>query len=701
MKLFLLIPYIASLINSSPILNQNNQANGTDFGSVDNNLKQCYQCNFPIDDFTNASRLFNDNCINQIVTCNNNLCGSSLVKNQINGNYTIKLGCALDNNCPEVIDEDTEYPEKTEDNYIHCCDDSNLCNNYTTIKNILPFDLGNNSYFTNDSAPFNQTINTQEAVSNLLHDFYLPDNYLDKSCIHKTIFTNENNLIITFKKDSCYKNPVLLLPEDNLPAFPSQPLVKIALLDSKTKMIHDLISSDTFITNVNYIKKKNLLFFIADNSVFVYKLDENNHQLQKISQLYLTYNPVDITINYDAKTLTIASKNILYFYNIENIEQKKQLTVTTKQFLETNIFQVKYASNRNTLLINSYDKDRIYVQIYSLLKYNKIKLIQSSKIQHRDPLKINLENIKYNPYKLNFYYGKFAISPVDNFIVTYYMTDKNINYGYLSDSSPYDTDHYRLTVFCAYYWDAQSSRHYYKKMRILCMDKGYGPLYTFPYKMLLDYFFTTDNKPIIAFIVIKNKKQRNLLLKNITPKSYLQRLYDYESYLEKAYKQKNKKNLGNYYRKKTKEFIAIKQIFNDAHSGIFNTNSSKIAVFSNNRIQIYAMNLDKDAQPKTTTKTPTTKNIKRKKQTTSLPTTQTTNLPTSQSTSTKKQTTSSIITTQNSELEMQATISELANSSSTTNTSYTSINKEKNNNLQTKQNNIIQKNIFFYISIAT
>jgi hypothetical protein len=119
--------------------------------------------------------------------------------------------------------------------------------------------------------------------------------------------------------------------------------------------------------------------------------------------------------------------------------------------------------------------------------------------------------------------------------------------------------------------------------------------------MILDYFFNTDKKPILAFIVVTKNNDIHLVLQKTGSISSQWRL----------------------------GLATSKRILDNAYGGVFNNGSSKVAVFSDNRIQVYAINLYRNKQ-QTTIKTPTTEAINTEKQTTSLPTS-------SETTSTKKQ----------------------------------------------------------------
>jgi hypothetical protein len=624
MKLFVTISFIASVIsiingNNIPKPANHNQDMESIFtDSLVTNTKQCYKCDFAIDNFIDTNTLLNDKCTNKTINCDNAFCSTILSKNKHYSKYTMQLGCISKNYCPKITEKNTQYPEVITDNYINCCDD-NLCNDGTTINNVLPFYLEkNNKYFINDIAPKNQTINYKDVVSNILHDFSFADDYLDKSCIHKLFFTNQDNLIITLKKNDCNNNLIGVMPEDSFPAFPSQPIEKIIFLDKNNKTVTDLISSDTGITSINYISEKNLLFFIANDTVFVYKLDTNK-QLRKISQLYLNNNPIDIAINYNAKVIAVTNKDTVYFYNIENIEQNKQFIAIEKQISkqvgESNIYKLQYTPNRDTILVKSYDANYVYTDLYNLENFNKITDSIKTEKHNRYKRHSSIENIKYNPYKLDFYYGKSAISPIDNLMLNKVACNISMEQG---------ANYRRTECFRSDVWGFKNSRDNFST-EILTEDMLQMRQYAqYSYKdistiyfhnvitHILNYFFTTDNKPVMAFITLKEKGERYLFVRQVP--GFEQVSNDYDNWKQ--------------YLKENSKLITFKKIFDSARSGLFNKNSSKIAIFGHNRIQIHTVNLDQYKRLKiTTTKTSKTASTDIETKTTKLPEIKTTKLP--------------------------------------------------------------------------
>ena len=546
----------------------NNQAiESVPIDSFITNTKQCYQCDFAIDNFIDINTMFNKQCENQKIDCDNRFCSTMLSKNQYNENYRLQLGCVSKNYCDEI----NQYPATIIDNHITCCD-GNLCNEATIIKKSLPFYLEtNNTHVIADSAPVNQTINHEVPISNLLHDFSFTDDYLNKACIHQLFYTNQDNLIIALKNNDCYYKRFTSIPRDSLPAFPDQPVVKIIFLDTHNKTVTDLISSNTAITNINYLKNKNLLFFIADNNIYVYKLDKNK-QLRKISKLHLHNNPIDIAINYNTKVLAVTNKHTVYFYNIDNIEQTKKFITMEKQTPGANIYKLKYAPNRDILLVKRYDAMHVYTDLYNVANFSKITSLNNIVKTRRD---VNndwpVEYIKYNPYKLDFYYGKSAISPVDNLII-----NLEIDTGTMSNSDD------RFDHFTGIAWHYKQDTNSYYTL---------GNYVYFPWQMIaddsiqcvLDYFFTTKNKPVMGFVMRKWSSNKTLYLRKIRDKYF---------YQPKPY--------ASSYFGKHRDIIAFKNLFYNARSGLFNNDDSKIAVFGHKRIQIYSINLDKYSESKTT-----------------------------------------------------------------------------------------------------
>jgi hypothetical protein len=560
--------YIVGSICGKQILpkNYNNPAiESVPIDSFITNTKQCYQCDLAIDNFIDINTMFNKQCANQKINCDNRFCSTMLSKRQYNENYRLQLGCVSKNYCDEI----NQYPVAIADNHITCCD-GDLCNDGTIIKKSLPFYLEtNNTHVIDDSAPVNQTINHKDVALNLVHDFSFADSYLNNACIHELFYTNQDNLIITLKNNDCYFKIIGALPRDSLPAFPDQPVVKIIFLDTHNKTITDLISSDTAITNINYIKNKNLLFFIADNNIFIYKLDENK-QLRKISQLQLNNNPIDIAINYNAKVLAVTNKDTVYFYNIDNIEQTKKFIAMEKQIPGANIYKLIYAPNRDILLVKRYDFNYVYTDLYNVENFSEItqmnNIIKESRYSHHGWR----DDIKYNPYKLDFYLGKSVISPIDNLIV-YLQVKLGIT---INSDSRFD---YLSGVGWRYQKDTNS---YYK----VYGDQSYPPLYVIyePIQFIQKYFFATKNKPVMGFITVQCSTGKALYLKEIRDRYF---------YQPRGPQYKN--GYGTPYFQSHPDIIGGINIFYQARSGLFNNYDNKIAVFGHKRIQIYKINLNK------------------------------------------------------------------------------------------------------------
>jgi hypothetical protein len=205
--------------------------------------------------------------------------------------------------------------------------------------------------------------------------------------------------------------------------------------------------------------------------------------------------------------------------------------------------------------------------------------------------------------------------------------------------------------------------------------------YTTDIMAIYDYFFSNNKNLVLALIGKENPSIWESL-------RYNSNIYDRQLFFNQLMewqKIQYRSNINNrylYFKKFTNintnnnlktilrklPTIVRYRLFDLAHTGVFNNDSSKLAVFSDNKIRFYTINLPLYKQ-QTTTEMPNTEDINTEKQTTSLPTS-------SQTTSTKKQTTNSILTTASGELEVQY------------------------NNLKTKQNNIIQENPIIFISVS-
>jgi hypothetical protein len=620
MKLLLIIPYIICLISGSKKLQTtyNKQTTGNPTtNSFIADSKQCYQCNF-----TDSNALFNSQCANQKIICDNNFCSTMLFRNKDDGEYTLQLGYIPENFCPKITGQNYYTYKNTNDNYMNCCDNSS-CNDAKSFITTLPrsnfiVNKKNTTYTIYDTAP--KTI-----VSTILHDFNFANYTLNKNCINEVFFADEDNLIITLKKNRCNNKKI---SKSDISFSISQPINKIIFLNKNDQEIIELLSSDKSITSFNYIKDKNLLFFISDNYVFAYKIDSNK-QLIKINQIYFKDAPVSIAINYNSKVIAIANKAKVIFYDIAQIEQTKKLIPIKATIEGLNIYRVQYAPNKNILLVETYDSNNLNTAIYNLENLDRMEFIGATPPQNRQVKARYMSCMsKYTTLSItpNFllvnersYYGKWIIAPVDNFMMNHrvifacppptigklpreerypaYFWAKQINQdGY---SVSYDDNATNLDMFINKFEDKRIFEY-------IPRADGFdmlGPLIKMTDILAVyDYFFSSNHNPVLALIAEERKQATNdryLYFKRISYSNIN------ESYQEALSKQQK---------------IIRYKLFDLAHSGIFNADSSKLAIFGDNQIQIYSVHLDQDKPPKITTiKILKIKNTKAEGETTKLP----------------------------------------------------------------------------------
>jgi hypothetical protein len=641
MKIFLLMPYILGLVTSkfigdynqtmvNPAYNktiQNITSNNQTIVAVNNdnktsesfiaNSKQCYQCSFIIDDSIGIKKLFNEHCSNKARNCDNTFCSIMLSRNQYGGKYILELGCVSENYCLEFNRENTEQSEAVNCNYSDCCN-SNLCNDEKAVQRLLPkqsslvepvfiINPGNTYYAINDTVPVNQAVISEAVVSNILHDFNFADNnQLNKYCLHEAMFTNKDNLIITLKQNRCNNKKIT---QADIPFSISQPINKIILLDKNNKTIHELLSSTKGITSFNYIANKNLLFFISNNYVFIYKLDDNK-QLTQINKIYFKDDPVDVTINHNSNILAIANKDKVFFYDISQIEQNEEPIPKNVAINSFNIYNVQYAPNNDVLLVEAKDSNNLHTSLYNVENLNETDLIGIAplqKIQEKPKqmsCTVNYFNSISGVYRwinaIN-YYGKWIIAPSGDFMMkhkiifacppprtgilpreerySFFNWDKKIikhknssNYNF-----NYDDKTTNLEMFSNRYRYATLGKFYSNPALGLESIESYLGKLT-DIVAVYSYFFAKKPKTVLALIAEERKKATNnryLYLKNIFAN------IRGDSYITGIDKQNE---------------ITRKRLFNLAHTGIFNNDNSKLAIFSDNRIQIHSINLPNNTQ---------------------------------------------------------------------------------------------------------
>ena len=619
MKLFLFVPYIISLATGKFISDYNHTIGSSTFDSSNINIKECYQCNFDTNTTENIIEMLHNQCKNYTIKCeNNNFCSTTLANNQYNTKYRLQLGCLSENYCSKVTEKNIENDETVVDNYSNCCE-SNLCNNETTVKNILPFNIEkNNTNF------IRSVVNHQRhwfKVIPILNDFKFTDHDIDKHCINEAFFTDEDNLIITLKKNICNNKKI---SENNIPFSISQPINKIIFLDIQNQRYHNLLSSYKGISSFNYIRDKNLLFFISDNYVFIYQLDKNK-QLIKINQFYFADHPVDIAINYNSKIIAIADKYKVLFYDIEQIEQIKEIIpIQDTGIGGSNIYKIQYAPNQDILLVETQDKNNFNTAIYNIENLNDIKIISitaplEKKVKEKyiqclyQSWRYHQEHILIRKHKIQDaknYYGKWIISPSGDFIMKQKITPSCP--GLLIGSKPL----LRNDLYPVYSW-CQANRYgysvsnntvsnaemfiseaNYNYAKSMSLRWAYAKIWLTDILAVYDYFFSDKNNHILAFIAEKYqsgysfysggyRREKYLFLENISTKDITK---PYRKSILQSKKLMELSGIHTPYRTTADTQQILKHLlfrFSQAHSGSFNSNGKKLAIFSDNRIQIY------------------------------------------------------------------------------------------------------------------
>jgi hypothetical protein len=611
MNLFLIVPYFLGIFTSIQTLKttENNQiTNRQNSSNLIIDTKKCYQCNFDSNNIDNLIAKFNAQCKNNTIACNaNNFCSSTLSKNEYPAKYILQLDCVSANYCSKFSNKNIENIGELDNSYSKCCN-SNLCNNAKSLESISSIaDFTEPAFVVNNTPPINSTASSQNIVSNILLDFNFIDYNLDKYCINELFFTSNDNFIITLKTNRCNNKN---LSKDDIPFSISQPINKIMFLDKNNKKIYDLLSSDTGITSFNYIKDKNLLFFINDNYAFIYKLDSKK-QLTKINQIYLENNPVDIAINYNSTVVAIADEYTVNFYDITQIEQTKELRSIKNPIIGGfNIYRVQYAPNHDVLLVETQSQHNLNTAIYNVENLNKIELIGTVPTLSRQekPKKINCllyyrwyvdyindpslkwydqiywQGSKYRNIHEKSYYRKWIIAPSGNFM---------INHRIIFACPPSEgLDFLREELYYGYHWNKQINKYGYSvsydvatnldmfinraKTRWISNNVKWLDFLT-NIVSVYDSFFSNKKSNLILAIIAResenNEDNRYLFLKSI---SYPKRDEPYGEVIRQQ-----------------KEIIRYK-LFDLAHSGLFNHDSSKLAIFNDKRIQVYSIHLPKE-----------------------------------------------------------------------------------------------------------
>jgi hypothetical protein len=514
----------------------------------------------------------------------------------------LQLGCVSANYCSKFIGKPQENIAKLKNSYSYCCD-SNLCNDEKLIQGLSAAKLQFSEpefVINNDIAPLNPRVNI---VSTILYNFNLDDygDAFNKYCINEVIFTDEDNLIVTLKKDRCNNKNTSAIDK---PSSRYQPINKIIFLDKNNKKSYELLSSDTGITSVNYSKDKNLLFFISNNDVFIYKIDDNK-LLTKINQIYYQDNPVDITINYNSTVLAIANKDTVLFYNISQIEKNNELIPIENVAINSfDIYRLQYAPNNDVLLVETQDKNNFNTVVYNTENLNKIEKIGTplplNKKENSKNIRCwyqyipnSITGMKYQHIYRRNYYEKWIFAPSGNFIMNHkiILGCKPVSgYGRLS----------RQELYLAFYWHKQINQDGYymhsgnatnlemfsnrvkSRYRLVpvylgkCKYTAYRRRQQTDLLAVYNAFFATKGNQVLALIATKDQKNpdnRYLFLKNISSPN-----------IDTTYNEAIKKQ----------QTIAIHKLFDLVHSGIFNNDSSKLAIFSDNKIQVYSINLPKN-----------------------------------------------------------------------------------------------------------
>jgi hypothetical protein len=215
--------------------------------------------------------------------------------------------------------------------------------------------------------------------------------------------------------------------------------------------------------------------------------------------------------------------------------------------------------------------------------------------------------------KQSYYYNKWIISPTDNFIINnkiaFTCPLHKVNKTSLEDDNYIWNRQFNIkTQYNIYSWQLDKTSYsqytnidmFADKNRAICNTIFNDStsfvndltINTTDISWVYDYFFSNNN-PVLALITSQNLQ---FLSKGIKKGSRFNR-YLFLKRLDYSNKDKSFKTVLH-----EQKNIVEHKLFDLMHTGVFNNDSSRLAVFSDNRIQVYVINLDQNKQQSTNNK---------------------------------------------------------------------------------------------------
>jgi hypothetical protein len=301
----------------------------------------------------------------------------------------------------------------------------------------------------------------------------------------------------------------------------------------------------------------------------------------------------------------------VFFYDIAQIEHTEKPTPIKAGIEGDNIYRVQYAPNKDVLLVETQDPNNLNTAIYNVENLNNIEPIGATSPQNRQRKPRNMKCPAYmQTVHERSYYGRWIISPSNKFMMNHrvifdcvWWTDPRIARNERYSAFSWNTQHIDKSSYSISYDDKATNSDMFHRNYITRWYGGpRGNIWSYvEYKILAvyDYFFANNDNSALAII---SKEQIRWSQSANNRYLYFKKIAYDKIHNPRAVIRKQQRIIRN-------------RIFDLAHSGLFNHDSSKLVIFSDNRMQVYNINLPKGAQPKTT-KTPETKSTEAERKST-------------------------------------------------------------------------------------
>jgi hypothetical protein len=326
---------------------------------------------------------------------------------------------------------------------------------------------------------------------------------------------------------------------------------KLTLFNPETQKCNLLYSSNLDIKYLNFNTASNTLAFVVNNTIYGYNL-ENNKTLSNIYEIPSPVKVFHIALNYNGKVLIVARETSVLGYKVQPNKLpiflfKRYITITEFHMFDPSIIDITFAPKENLFCVRIGNSPKHHTPFASAACYELI-------------------NDTIPKQKKEFYYmyqGKLFWTPKQKLIIT--------NAGFWESS--HNIVH--LHAYCLHLinkYEGDSLVYFSEKYEIYKHPKNYTkeePLHA-DKKLLIDYYAVDNNKNIIA--ITTSDDRIKILQLSINCNNHTL-------------------NINDLVDEKLFGILGDNQILS------FNSDTSKLAILTNNVLHVYLLNLKKAIDP--------------------------------------------------------------------------------------------------------